>query len=107
MGISLSAQHGGLDFERITKYTLAALDTMPRYRQRLAWVPGFGHPVWIDDEGHVSVDPHPANPEPRHRPLQLQRRAALGLQRRLAGLPYVHEFVEDLEQLSRNTTRSR
>ncbi|MDH3622496.1 MAG: wax ester/triacylglycerol synthase family O-acyltransferase [Myxococcales bacterium] len=46
----LMLEHGGLDMERITKYTLAALDTIPRYRQRLAWVPGFSHPVWIDDD---------------------------------------------------------
>ena len=46
----LTLGHGGLDIERITKYTLAALETMPRYRQRLAWVPGLGHPVWIDDD---------------------------------------------------------
>ena len=46
----LTLGHGGLDIERITRYTLAALDTMPRYRQRLAWVPGLGHPVWIDDD---------------------------------------------------------
>ena len=46
----LTLEHGGLDFERITKYTLAALETIPRYRQRLRWVPGLGHPVWIDDD---------------------------------------------------------
>jgi len=46
----LTLEHGGLDIERITKYTLAALDTIPRYRQRLAWVPGLRHPVWIDDD---------------------------------------------------------
>jgi WS/DGAT/MGAT family acyltransferase len=46
----LTLEHGGLDMERITKYTLAALETMPRYRQRLAWVPGLRHPVWIDDD---------------------------------------------------------
>ncbi|NNK07023.1 MAG: wax ester/triacylglycerol synthase family O-acyltransferase [Myxococcales bacterium] len=46
----LTLAHGGLDMERITKYTLAALETMPRYRQRLAWVPGLRHPVWVDDD---------------------------------------------------------
>lgn len=46
----LTLEHGGLDIERITKYTLTALETIPRYRQRLAWVPGLGHPVWIDDD---------------------------------------------------------
>jgi WS/DGAT/MGAT family acyltransferase len=46
----LTQDHGGLDIERITRYTLAALDSIPRYRQRLEWAPGFGHPVWVDDD---------------------------------------------------------
>ncbi len=46
----LTLSHGGLDIERLSKYTEAALDAIPRYRQRLEWVPGFSHPVWVDDE---------------------------------------------------------
>jgi WS/DGAT/MGAT family acyltransferase len=46
----LQLEHGGLDFERLTLYTEAALDSIPRYRQRLEWVPGLEHPVWIDDD---------------------------------------------------------
>ncbi|MEM7436709.1 MAG: wax ester/triacylglycerol synthase family O-acyltransferase [Myxococcota bacterium] len=46
----LTLEHGGLDIERITQYTVAALDSIPRYRQRLAWVPGLRHPVWVDDD---------------------------------------------------------
>ena len=46
----LTLEHGGLDIERLTKYTEAALDSIPRYRQRVDWVPGFGHPVWVDDD---------------------------------------------------------
>jgi len=46
----LTLDHGGLDIERLTRYTEAALDSIPRYRQRVEWVPGFGHPVWIDDD---------------------------------------------------------
>ena len=46
----LALEHGGLDIERLTKYTEAALDSIPRYRQRVEWVPGFGHPVWVDDD---------------------------------------------------------
>ena len=46
----LQLDHGGLDIERLTRYTEAALDSIPRYRQRVEWVPGFGHPVWIDDD---------------------------------------------------------
>jgi len=46
----LTREQGGLDIERLTKYTEAALDSIPRYRQRVEWVPGFGHPVWVDDD---------------------------------------------------------
>jgi len=46
----LTLSHGGLDIERLSRYTEAALDSIPRYRQRLEWIPGFGHPVWVDDE---------------------------------------------------------
>jgi WS/DGAT/MGAT family acyltransferase len=46
----LTLAHGGLDIERLTKYTEVALDSIPRYRQRVEWVPGFGHPVWVDDD---------------------------------------------------------
>jgi diacylglycerol O-acyltransferase len=46
----LTLEHGGIDIERIRRYTLNALERIPRYRQRLAWVPGLRHPVWIDDD---------------------------------------------------------
>lgn len=40
---------GVLARERILKLISAALDDVPRYRQRLEWVPLLGHPVWVDD----------------------------------------------------------
>ena len=46
----LQLEHGGLDFERLNRFTEAALDSIPRYRQRVEWVPGLQHPVWIDDD---------------------------------------------------------
>ena len=46
----LTLEHGGLDIERLSKYTMAAVDSIPRYRQRVEWIPGFGHPVWVDDD---------------------------------------------------------
>jgi WS/DGAT/MGAT family acyltransferase len=46
----LTLEHGGLDIGRLTRYTEAALDSIPRYRQRVEWTPGFGHPVWVDDD---------------------------------------------------------
>jgi diacylglycerol O-acyltransferase len=46
----LTLAHGGLDIERLTRYTASAVDSIPRYRQRVEWVPGFSHPVWVDDD---------------------------------------------------------
>jgi WS/DGAT/MGAT family acyltransferase len=33
------------------------LHRLPRYRQRLAWIPVEGHPVWVDDP-HFQIDYH-------------------------------------------------
>ncbi|MFN8546017.1 MAG: wax ester/triacylglycerol synthase family O-acyltransferase [Candidatus Binatia bacterium] len=41
--------HGGLDVERVRAYVESRLHLMPRYRQRLAWIPLERHPVWVDD----------------------------------------------------------
>ena len=46
----LTLADGALDIDRIRSYTLTALERIPRYRQRLEWVPGFRHPVWVDDD---------------------------------------------------------
>ena len=46
----LTTDHGGLDFERLLAYVESRLDNLPQYRRRLAFTPGFGHPVWVDDE---------------------------------------------------------
>ena len=40
---------GHLDIERIRAFTASAMQDLPRFRQRLAWVPLVGQPVWIDD----------------------------------------------------------
>ncbi len=53
----LTLAHGGLDIERLTRYTKAAVDAIPRYRQRIEWTPAFGHPVWIDD-GRFNMNFH-------------------------------------------------
>jgi WS/DGAT/MGAT family acyltransferase len=42
--------HGGLDIDRIRESIESRLPRVPRFRQRLAHVPGEGHPVWVDDE---------------------------------------------------------
>ena len=45
----LAAEEGGVDAARISRYYEALLDKVDRYRQKLAWVPWFEHPVWVDD----------------------------------------------------------
>jgi WS/DGAT/MGAT family acyltransferase len=45
----LTTPAGGIDIERIMRLMEAGIHRIPRYRQRLAWIPGFQHPVWIDD----------------------------------------------------------
>jgi diacylglycerol O-acyltransferase len=46
----LRASHGGLDMERIRAYVESRLQLLPRYRQRLTYIPVERHPAWIDDE---------------------------------------------------------
>jgi WS/DGAT/MGAT family acyltransferase len=41
---------GGIDIARIRDHVASKLHLIPRYRQRLAWVPLEGHPVWVDDD---------------------------------------------------------
>jgi len=45
----LRCDDGGIDFERILSFIEAQLHKVPRFRQRLEWIPGFAQPVWIDD----------------------------------------------------------
>ena len=46
----LRMPHGGLPMERIRAYIESRLQLIPRYRQRLAYIPLERHPVWVDDE---------------------------------------------------------
>ena len=46
----LRTESGGIDIERIRAHVASRLHLIPRYRQRLAWVPVEGHPVWVDDD---------------------------------------------------------
>ncbi len=41
---------GGVDIERIRRYFASRLHLVPRYRQRLAYVPVTNDPVWVDDD---------------------------------------------------------
>jgi WS/DGAT/MGAT family acyltransferase len=47
---ALKGPEGGIDFDRIKAHILSKLQYIPRYRQRLDWVPYNRHPVWVDDD---------------------------------------------------------
>jgi diacylglycerol O-acyltransferase / wax synthase len=56
-GGPLATPEGGLDIERLRAYIASRLHQIPRYRQRLDWVPLEGHPVWVDDD-HFMIGYH-------------------------------------------------
>ncbi len=42
---------GGFDYERLVRLIRGRINLVPRYRQRVRWVPGhLANPVWVDDE---------------------------------------------------------
>jgi WS/DGAT/MGAT family acyltransferase len=53
----LATAEGGVDFARIKRFIGSILHRIPRYRQKLHWVPLFETPVWVDD-GEFSLDFH-------------------------------------------------
>lgn len=53
----LQTSEGGIDIARIRAAYEAALPRIPRYRQKLQWIPIEDRPVWIDDP-HFSLDYH-------------------------------------------------
>ena len=53
----LARPDGGVDIERVREYVASRLHRLPRYRQRLAWIPVEAHPVWVDDP-HFQIDYH-------------------------------------------------
>lgn len=46
----LVGPHGELDIAALRKSWEAKLHLVPRYRQKVAWVPYEKHPVWVDDD---------------------------------------------------------
>ncbi len=48
---------GGIDAEGLKERIGALLHRIPRYRQKLAWIPFENHPVWVDDD-NFSLDYH-------------------------------------------------
>lgn len=81
----------GLDFAQLLRHITARIAFVPRYRQRVRWVPGrLANPVWVDDENfdvsyHVrrSALPRPGTEEQlrelvaRVQPRKLDRRRPL------------------------------
>jgi hypothetical protein len=55
----LATPDGGVDIERIRSHIDGVLDELPRFRQRLAFIPLEDHPVWVDDDRfHLSDHLH-------------------------------------------------
>jgi diacylglycerol O-acyltransferase / wax synthase len=81
---ALRSREGGVDIDLVRRGIAGVLHRIPRYRQRIAWVPIEGTPVWVDDEGfnldyHVR---HTSLPRPGDT-LQLQQLAARVMAQRL------------------------
>jgi WS/DGAT/MGAT family acyltransferase len=53
----LATADGGIDFPSIKRSVESVLHLIPRYRQRLKWIPFENHPVWVDDH-HFNLDYH-------------------------------------------------
>ncbi len=53
----LRNETGGVDTDLIRRLVASKLHLIPRYRQRLAWVPFEKHPAWVDDE-HFNIEYH-------------------------------------------------
>ncbi len=53
----LKTADGGIDIEAIKRATEAVLHLIPRYCQKLKWIPFESHAVWIDDR-HFNLDYH-------------------------------------------------
>ncbi len=53
----LKGEDGGIDIDRIKAHVRSKLQYIPRYRQRLDWVPYDRRPVWVDDE-HFTLEYH-------------------------------------------------
>ena len=53
----LGLDHGGVDFDKICEHAEAALEQVPRYRQRVVKTPVLGQPQWVDDD-HFNIRYH-------------------------------------------------
>ncbi|MBW2385972.1 MAG: wax ester/triacylglycerol synthase family O-acyltransferase [Deltaproteobacteria bacterium] len=53
----LSNDDGGIDFRAIKDGIEGILHKIPRYRQKIAWLPDSNHAIWVDDP-HFNIDYH-------------------------------------------------
>jgi len=53
----LRLPHGGINAQAIRDMTLASLERIPRYRQKLRYIPIENRPVWVDD-AQFNIDYH-------------------------------------------------
>jgi WS/DGAT/MGAT family acyltransferase len=53
----LRTEEGGIDIDRVKRATEGYLHRIPRYRQKLHFIPFADHAVWVDDR-HFSLDYH-------------------------------------------------
>ncbi len=53
----LRTPEGGIDIEAFKSAIHSVLHLIPRYRQKLKWIPFEDHPVWVDDKS-FSLDYH-------------------------------------------------
>ncbi|MDG2303200.1 MAG: wax ester/triacylglycerol synthase family O-acyltransferase [Candidatus Binatia bacterium] len=53
----LATGQGGIDFQKYKRATEAILHLVPRYRQKLKWIPIENRAVWVDDR-HFNLDYH-------------------------------------------------
>lgn len=57
---SLAGAGGGLEIDRIRRYIDSRLNLIPRYRQRLSYMPVSRYPIWVDDESFNLASKAPA-----------------------------------------------
>jgi WS/DGAT/MGAT family acyltransferase len=53
----LETPDGGVDYREIKRFIASVLHQIPRYRQKLRWIPIENSPVWVDDED-FDIDYH-------------------------------------------------
>lgn len=69
----LGLEGGGIDVDAIARGIGSRLDLVPRFRQRLKWIPYDDYPVWVDD-GEFNIEyhlrhtalPHPGDRDKLH-----------------------------------------